>query len=329
MHEARDALLDAVVNRPREWVIQSRQRLQDLPKTNFDLGCAFADQGKWLDAAFRFRVAAYFQPEYPQVWYNLGCSYFRAGKLAQAKSALHKAIAQAPGQPEALFMLATIDPASLNPNQRPDRMPASMVGDFFTSLAPRYDIEEARNKYQAGKMIHDLAKPLVKNPSPVVLDLACGTGIVARPWRAGATEIIGVDSTKAMVALADKATHVEKKLFERLIEADIRQLPASIADGSVDVALLVNAAQFVGELSGVMASVARILGPQGLLVLTVEPFNAAAGFGLSAQTGRFAHSPAYVKQMAQAVGLTCIKEASVMLYPDLPIPAFIFSKGGD
>jgi hypothetical protein len=37
----------------------------------------------------------------------------------------------------------------------------------------------------------------------------------------------------------------------------------------------------------------------------------------------------YVKQLAAAAGLVLIKEASVQLYPEMPVTAFVFSKGGN
>ncbi len=325
--EARTALSELLVDRPVAWMAQARERLRDLPKTNFDLGCDFADQGKWMDAIFRFRIAAYFQPEYPQVWYNLGCCYFRSGRPNQARAALVKALQQNPLDAETIFMLAAIDPRAVPSGQLPQRMPAPMVTGFFSGVAATYDIEEARNGYQAGKVIYDLLKPMVKNPTPTVLDWGCGTGISARPWRMVASTILGVDVTPAMLALAAKATHAEKTLFDHVIEIDGVALPDTVATGSMDVVQMVNVAQFIGELSGVMQSVARVLAPEGICVMTVEPHGAQTGFGVNATTGRFGHAPAYVRQVATAAGLAVVKEATMQLYPNVPIQAFMISRG--
>jgi predicted TPR repeat methyltransferase len=325
--EARDALYELLIDRPTAWLEQARERMRDLPKTNFDLGCTFADQGKWIDAIFRFRIAAYFQPAYPQVWYNLGCCYFRSGRPSQARAALLKALQQTPRDPESIFMLAAIDPRAVPAGQLPQRMPTSMVVGFFSGVAETYDIEEARNGYQAGKAMYDVLKPMVKNPTPTVLDWGCGTGIAARPWRMAAKAIIGVDVTPAMVALAGKATHAERSLFDQVMAIDGAALPEAVATGSVDVVQIINVAQFVGDLSGIVASVARVLAPEGLCVMTVEPHGAQAGFGVNATTGRFGHAPAYVRQVAAAAGLAVVKEATVQLYPNVPVQAFIFSKG--
>lgn len=324
--EAKSALRDVVVEQPRQWIENIRERMRDLPKTNFDLGCRFAEEQKWFDAMFRFRVTLFLQPEYPQALYNLGCSYYRMGKPEKAKEALLKALAQAPGNVNTIFMLATIDPSALPPEKRPTRMPESIVTGFFGSVAEGYDIEEAKNKYVAGKMLHDLLKPLVTAANPVVIDLGCGTGIVSRPWRAAASSITGVDITPAMIAQAEKATHAEKKLFDQLLTADIAKLPQTLPQGTADLVLIVNVAQFVGDLAGVMQGAAGLLNPQGMLAITVEPYR-TAGFGIAADTSRFGHANSYVKQQAANAGLTPVKEVALVLYPDTPVQALVFAKG--
>lgn len=326
--EAQTALREMVVDQPRQWLANARASMQDLPRTNFDLGCQFADEGKWFDAAFRFRVTLFLQPDYPQAWYNLGCSYHRLGKEEKAKDALLKALEQTPGNVNTIFMLASIAPDALPPAKRPTRMPDSLVTGFFTSVAEGYDIEEAKSKYNAGKVIYDLLKPLVTSPNPVVVDLGCGSGIVARPWRAAASAITGVDMTPAMIAQAQKATHAEKKLFDQLVTADVGNLPQTLADGTADVVLLVNVAQFIGDLTTTLQGAARLLAPQGVLALTVEPYR-TAGFGVSSETSRFGHSNSYVKQAATNAGLTLVKEVPVLLYPETSVQALVFSKGNN
>lgn len=325
MVDARNGFLELVVDRPSAWLKETRSKLDDLPKTNFDLGCHFASLGKWADALLRFRVAAYFAPDYPLVWYNIGCCRFRMGKLEAAIEALITALAQQPNHSETRLMLAAISPASLPAGQLPKRIPADMVARYFSGAAASYDIEESKAKYQGGKAAFDLLKPLLRTPSPIILDIGCGTGIVSRPWRATAASITGLDSTPAMVALADKATHAEKKLFDQLITADVTTPVTALPADHFDAALCINTAQFVGDLSGLFANVQRALAPGGVLLLTAEPFS-RAGFGLSADTGRFGHHADYIKQTAKAAGLTVTKEASLMLYPEVSTPTYLFTK---
>jgi predicted TPR repeat methyltransferase len=94
-----------------------------------------------------------------------------------------------------------------------------------------------------------------------------------------------------------------------------------------DLVLLINAAQFIGDLSGVMQGAARALNETGVFVLTVEPHAGQVGFGIHAQSGRFGHSAAYVRQVAGSAGLRVLKESNAALYVDVNAQAFILAKG--
>ena len=328
-NDAGGALRDLFIEQPKAFFRDARERMRDLPKSNYELACRFAEQGKWFDAMFRFRMTLFLQPAYPNALYNLGGVYVRMGRTAEARATLLKVLRQTPGNTEALFMLSSIDPNAVSANQRPSQMPMGMVTGFFTNNAQGYDLLEAGNKYQAGKVMHDLAKPFMKAVAPVILDLGCGSGIAARPWRLTAARIHGVDVTPAMVELAQAATHAEKKLYDEVTVGDARSLPASVAAGTADIVLLVNVVQFVGDLSAVLSTAATALMPTGLLLLTAEPTTLTSGYGLVGASARFGHSAAYVKQAAGAAGFTLVKESSVELYAGVSAHAYVFSKGSE
>lgn len=323
--DARAAFRALAIDQPAAWLAVARERTRNLPKTNFDLGCDFAARGQWMDALFRFRVAAYFAPDYPKLWYNLGCCYYRTGNRVKAVEALKKALTQNPQHTEARFMLAALAPELLAPADRPTRLPPEMIREFFSARADSYDIDEAQSQYQGGKVAYDVLVPLLKTAAPRVVDLGCGTGIAARPWRESAATITGVDLTPAMLALAEKASHANKKLFDTLLTEDLATLIVGLVASSFDVALVVNVVPFLGELTGLFRNAAAALAPGGALLITTEPF-ADAGFGLSPESGRFGHSAEYVTQTAKAAGLTLAKTLSLALYAENETPAFIFTK---
>lgn len=319
------AMRDIFVTQPKAWFARFTERLNDLPKTNFELAQRFAEEGRWNDAIFRFRVLQYLKPDYPGLMYNLGCCYFGAGKMKEAEAAMREALKQDPSNANARFILASVNPAALSPDQRPQRMPKEMITGFFAPAAASYDIEESTVKYQGGKVIHDLVKPLVAAPAPRVLDLGSGTGIAARPWRQIAAGIAGVDITRTMVAMADKAVHADKKLFDVLYEADVHELPPQVP--SADVILVVNVAPYIGNLSALVQQISAKLIPQGVAVITLEAHaGGAEGFGVSADTGRFGHSAAYVRGLAQNAGLKVLQEARVELYAGQPVDAIVLGK---
>jgi predicted TPR repeat methyltransferase len=326
--DAESALREVFVDNPRAWLMDAREKMRDLPKTNFDLACRFADQGKWHDAMFRFRITLYLQPAYPQALYNLGCCYFRLGNRAKARDTLKQVLRENPGNSDAVFMLAAIDPSALEPNQRPQSMPRELVTKFFSSIAGGYNQAEAENKYRGGAAVAEQVKPLLPASGITVVDLGCGTGITSIPFRAAAAQMIGVDVTASMVAQAQREMVAGKPLFDRVVEADIAAAAEAVGEGVADLVLLVNVVQFVGALNGVLGSAAKIVKPGGFIALTVEPYSGGDGFGIVVDSGRFGHTASYVKQIAAPLGLTPVKEMKTALYPETSAELLIFRKGG-
>lgn len=329
LDEAGGALRSLIIEQPGAWLVGARAKMRDLPKTNFDLACRFAEEGRWHDAAFRFRMALFFKPGYPQATYNLACSYFRLGQRGKAIALLKQVLTSEPGNSDAVFMLGAIEPAALAPAERPQSMPRELVTKFFATLAGGYNQTEANNQYRGGVAVAEQVKPLLPAGGITVVDLGCGTGIASVPFRSMATELIGVDITASMVAQAQKEMVAGAPLFNRVVEADINAVGDAVAAGSADLVLLVNVAQFVGTLGGVLGSAAKMLKPGGFVAITTEPYSGGDGFGIVQGSGRFGHAAAYVKQVASALALAPVKESKITLYPGSTAELLVLRKGGD
>lgn len=317
-----------VIERPRAWLVEAREKMRDLPKTNFELACDFAEQGKWHDALFRFKMTLYLQPNYPKALYNIGCCYYHLGKTDKARATFLQVLREQPGNSDAVFMLGAIDPHALSPEQRPRQMPRELVTKFFTSLAADYNRVEAQNQYRGGVAVAEQVKPLLPPSGLTVVDLGCGTGIAAIPYQGIASQMIGVDVTPAMVKEATSIAQGDKKLFTHVLEADIAQLNGEIMPRSADLVLLVNVVQFVGGLEQVLPCAAMLAKPGGIVALTLEPYTGSDAYGLVADTGRFGHNVAYVKELAARHGLVPAKQASVMLYPETKAELLVLRKEG-
>lgn len=317
-----------LVDRPKAYALSLREKLKNLPLTNFELGCDFAERGQWKDAAFRFRVAIYLEPGFTQAHYNLGCCQLRLGQRAAARNSFLTVLKQAPHHTDATFMLSAVDPGAVPLDRRPQRMPMVMVQQFFSGMAPRYDAVEANNNYQGARLVYDVVKPLLAKTQDITLiDLGSGTGIASRPWRPIAREMIAVDAVPAMAAEARQVKLADAPLFERVLEADILDAAeAGIPFSVADVILCVNTAQFLGNLQPLLAALGERMKPGALLALTIEPFAASAGFGVNIDTGRFGHHPDYVKLTARNAGLDVKHESRVQLYPGFSAQLFVLGK---
>ena len=312
---AADARLrELFLARPAAWYREAREKMQDIPGTNYALGCRFAEQGELRDAIFRFRLVARLQPDHPHVWYQLGCCYYRRGDYALAADALRKSLVQDPTHQDAIYMLAAANPAMVPPGLRPTRMPRAMVLSFFSGQARRYDEVEQQNGYKPGA-VAEAARPYLKPAHTTLLDLGCGTGLAARAWRSGMGSITGLDLTPAMLEGARAAQGQGRALYDTLIEADIAAPVPEVADASADIVLAVNVAGYVGDAAPLLQIARRSLKPGGLFILTIEPF-AGEGYALHADTGRFRHSADAIKRQAAVHGLTLSAEQPVELYPN-------------
>jgi SAM-dependent methyltransferase len=128
----------------------------------------------------------------------------------------------------------------------------------YARWAPFYD--------ESPNQLLDLEQPIVRAildglPIGVALDAACGTGRHSAYLAELGHEVIGVDTSPEMLALArDKVPAGE------FHEADLHDLP--LADDSVDLVVCAIALSHVPDLAPVFAELVGVLRPGGHLVIS-------------------------------------------------------------
>jgi ubiquinone/menaquinone biosynthesis C-methylase UbiE len=148
--------------------------------------------------------------------------------------------------------------------------------------APRRDNElwqledssaEAYERYAVPAWSRALAEALIDlaapQPGERVLDVACGTGIVARlaAERVGGTGSVGgVDANDAMLAVAQAAATASTPPIEWR-KGDAASLP--LDDASFDLATCQQGLQFFGDRDAALAEIRRVLVPDGRLAVSV------------------------------------------------------------
>lgn len=121
-----------------------------------------------------------------------------------------------------------------------------------------------------------------------VLDLACGEGCYTRALKeAGAAEVVGVDISPAMIALAMQSEQ-DSPLGIQYLCADAAALPELGSFDRVVAAYLLHYAPDRGVLAEMCSGIARCLGPGGRFVTLnenpaqpEEPAGAYAGYGFT------------------------------------------------
>jgi ubiquinone/menaquinone biosynthesis C-methylase UbiE len=139
-------------------------------------------------------------------------------------------------------------------SQMPQQSPAELYEDY---LVPGVHGRWA-------PLLLDYAKP---GPGERVLDLACGTGIVARriaPLLGTGGRIVGLDVSPEMLAVAERLPRPHGAAI------DWRQGEASsLPDGPFDLVICQQGLQFFPDRLAALQATRRALRPQGRLVLNV------------------------------------------------------------
>jgi len=132
---------------------------------------------------------------------------------------------------------------------------------------------ESYESYMVPTLFAPWASQLVQSADPQpgerVLDLACGTGIVARQVArllSGKGAVIGFDLNPHMLAVARAAAEKERLTIEWR-QGRAEQLP--FADGSFDLVLCQFGLMFFSDRQTALAEIHRVLGNRGRLFLNV------------------------------------------------------------
>ena len=130
--------------------------------------------------------------------------------------------------------------------------------NFWDKNAGRYD-RFMRRDAAAYEQMYDLLRPVVRHKT--VLELATGTGLVAKNIACSADHIEATDASAEMIAEARRGVQSARLHFS---VQDMFHLP--YLDGSFDVVIVANALHIVPEPERALREIRRVLGEGGVLI---------------------------------------------------------------
>jgi predicted TPR repeat methyltransferase len=126
------------------------------------------------------------------------------------------------------------------------------------------------------------------------IDLGCGTGLSGEVFQTRVQRMIGVDLSEKMLACAR-----EKNIYSELVHADGSAFLDQMAE-SADLFVAADIFVYVGALEALFGLIRSRSLPGALFAFSTEK---ASGNGYVLQkSGRFAHSPDYIAELAAANG---------------------------
>jgi len=235
--------------------------------------------------------------------------------LGEANAALKSFSRAAKLRPTDLYSSHMV--AALSEAGKPD---AAYVAELFDSYAETFD------EHLTGKLDYRVPQALAElvsahAPLGPVLDVGCGTGLVATALPEALRPIDGIDIAPKMVAKAR-----ERGLYRHLHAGDATTALAAEPDFTGPYGLIVSTDVFiyVGDIAALFATLVERLQRKGILAFSIE-IHSGAGIAIRS-SGRFAHAPRYILDLAGAHGLAVLAEVEhpIRLERDVPIPGMLY-----
>lgn len=262
-----------------------------------NLGVAQDELNLLENASNSYRKAIEIQSDYASAHFNLGISLQKLGRFEEAGQHYHKVLDTRPDDEAVKFMLQ-----SMGTSETPDAAPVEHVRGIFDRCAGAFEKILVKDlEYKTPELLFDLVRPCLTEEMNV-LDLGCGTGLGAQLYRPFAKSLTGVDlSAKMLEKAAEKNIYERLEVFDILQEWDFAQKFDLIYSSDVFV--------YFGNLDRIIRSASSFLVCGGIIAFSVEKLEEdSMGYRLF-PSGRYAHSPDYLRDCLRRHGLQLIEKA--------------------
>jgi predicted TPR repeat methyltransferase len=261
-------------------------------------------------------------PGFATAWFALGAIRDRLGDRDGAIAAFTAASRADPDD----YHGARLQLARLGAGAGTPAMTEPYVRRLFDQYAGRYDAALTDHLHYRGPalLLAAVKSALERLGRPMhfesVLDLGCGTGLAGEVFRPFAGRLVGVDLSAAMIARAQA-----KADYDRLV---VGNLAAFLSDeiakaAKFDLVLAADVFVYVNDLAPVLADIARVLAPRGVVAFTVET-HSGAGVALL-PTLRFAHGEPYLRDAIAVAGLEllALEQAAIRTEKGTPVAGLV------
>ena len=218
---------------------------------------------------------------------------------------------------------------AVTPDPRPTRdKDAALVQAMFDRVAPRYDV--ANTVFSLGQDAHwrrVAAKAAEVGPGDLAVDVAAGTGLVARELRAAGAVVVALDFSWNMVATgaaADRTSFGGPQLL--WVNGDATALP--LADASVDALTISFGLRNLPDTDAGLREFARVLRPGGRLVVCEFSTPTSPAFRSVYQRYLVGAIPSLAKAVTSDPSAYRYLAESILAWPDQRELAAIISGAG-
>lgn len=268
---------------------------ENIVDIHYNTAVAYQYLNRHEDALEYFQNVLSLEPNHTHTHMNIAAIALQNNQITAALQHYETAQRLDPKNADIDFIISALKKQTTKQKQAPK----GYVANLFDQYAGHYD-EHLVNmlRYQLPEKIELILYEQFKPNSDLsILDLGCGTGLMAPLLTPFAKTLIGVDLSQNMLAKADS-----RQQYTQLHQSDcLEYLQKNHTDPqqSTTEYELITAAElfpYIGDLSPLLLEAINSLSPNGIIIFSVETTIETEQFQLS-QNARFQHNPNWITQL--------------------------------
>lgn len=271
-------------------------------ETYYNIGVLLMYQERNQEAIQYFKEALNLDPNYLPTHLNLGATFLKANRAKEAVPYYQSALQLKPDDAEIQHILN-----ALTQSNTPDHAPSDYLEHLFDQYAHIYDQHLTRHlEYKVPELLFDAIhdETGITQPSLIILDLGCGTGLCGEYFKKISKKLIGVDISKEMIEVAKN-----KPLYDELQVADIQTVLDQYSN--IDLVLAADVFTYIGNLATIFKKVYTALTDEGIFGFSVEKTHVEPY--LLQQSIRYAHSKNYLATLIKENNFQILRFDQIIL----------------
>jgi len=266
-------------------------------ETFYNLGVLYMIKERLKEALMYFDRAIALHPDDLPTLLNVAYIYLKRNQREQAILYYEKINQLKPHDPEIQHIIT-----ALKQDETPDNSPAEYITHLFDQYATHYDTHLTKAlKYEVPQKILktiQLEYPYFSDKKWRILDLGCGTGLCGTLFKPYATQLIGIDLSENMLAIA-----AQKNIYDELVAEDIAHALTRFSD--IELIVAADVFTYIGDLVFIFERISKALSKDGLFIFTVEKTH-QKNFVLQTSI-RYAHSKDYLTSLLSTLPLDIVR----------------------
>ena len=132
------------------------------------------------------------------------------------------------------------------------------------------DYLSLEDSYQKQVILPNILRIIDPKPNKKILDLACGQGFFSESMIDKGANVIGVDISKELIALANNKLSKKSSASSFIISPADKIISAGVKENSCDSAMCILAAQNIKEFDVAIKEVSKVLKPKSKFVIVLN-----------------------------------------------------------